>query len=81
MCQISIFLVGDFKVDLSTGDFTLQNSLDHERIAYYKVIVTARDHGKPVMSSNATIRINVLDINDNRPTFLPVNLTTISEVR
>ena len=72
-------ILDDFKIDANTGDIKLQKPLDRERTGYYETTVIAKDHGTPVMSSNATIRITILDINDNAPKFAPVNVSTISE--
>ena len=76
----SPLITDDFKIDVDTGDIKLKKSLNRERIDYYELIVLAKDHGTPMMSSNATIRITVLDINDNAPIFAPVNVSTVSEV-
>lgn len=78
---VSFFLIwDDFEINPISGDLNVKQSLDREKIAYYEVIVNARDHGIPVMSSNATIRIQVLDVNDNTPVFAPMNTSIISEV-
>lgn len=77
--MFSIFQ-GDFEIVPSNGDLTTKKPLDHERIGYYELTVIAKDHGKPMMSSSAIIRIHVLDINDNAPIFAPFNSSVVSEV-
>ncbi|XP_078674768.1 protocadherin Fat 4-like [Branchiostoma floridae x Branchiostoma belcheri] len=63
-----------FRIDPVTAEIWAQNSslLDRENVAVYDLIVTARDN--PVDSSlhresNATVTINIVDMNDNRPIF------------
>ena len=73
-------IIDDFEIDAISGDLKVMKSLDRERIDYYEMIVNAKDHGTPVMSSNTTIRIQILDVNDNAPIFAPLNLTIIPEV-
>ena len=82
-CQywICFFLVGEFKIDSSTGDLKLMKSLDHERAGHYSLVVNAKDHGIPMLSTNATVRVSVLDVNDMAPVFMPLNVTSVSEVR
>ncbi|XP_065814560.1 protocadherin alpha-8 isoform X32 [Labrus bergylta] len=47
----------------------LQRQLDREQKTTHSLILTAIDGGTPSKSSNLNLTINVLDINDNRPTF------------
>lgn len=42
-------------------------SFDHEYTRTFDFKVLARDQGNPSLSSNATVRIVVLDVNDNTP--------------
>ncbi|XP_053612955.1 protein dachsous isoform X2 [Plodia interpunctella] len=53
--------------------------LDREIRETYKLTVIATDEGDPQMTGTATLRINVVDVNDNQPTFPPPNLITVSE--
>ncbi|XP_070693462.1 protocadherin alpha-8-like [Pempheris klunzingeri] len=48
----------------------LQRHLDREQKANHSLILTAIDGGTPAKSANLNITIKVLDINDNRPTFM-----------
>ncbi|XP_065063594.1 protocadherin Fat 4-like isoform X2 [Rhopilema esculentum] len=70
---------GEFKIDSSTGDLKLMKSLDHERAGHYSLVVNAKDHGIPMLSTNSTVRVSVLDVNDMAPVFMPLNVTSISE--
>ncbi|XP_074649083.1 cadherin-23-like [Tubulanus polymorphus] len=53
----------------SNGDLFLNKPLDYENIRYYELNVTARDKGEEPLSSVTTVRITVLDINDESPRF------------
>jgi len=44
-------------------------SLDREREAEYNVTVVCRDNGYPPLSTNVTLSVNILDVNDNPPVF------------
>ncbi|KAK3100633.1 hypothetical protein FSP39_022831 [Pinctada imbricata] len=45
-------------------------NLDRERKDFYELKILARDGGNPVRTGTLTIRVNVLDENDNTPQFL-----------
>lgn len=62
-----------FHVSKETGQIYLAHSLDHELRSSYVLNVTASDDGKPRLSSWITVVINVLDVNDNIPTFERAN--------
>lgn len=53
--------------------------LDREIRETYKLTVIATDEGNPQMTNTATLRINVVDVNDNQPTFPPPNVISVSE--
>lgn len=53
--------------------------LDREIRDMYKLTVIATDEGDPQMTGTATLRINVVDVNDNQPTFPPPNVISVSE--
>lgn len=55
--------------------------LDAEIRDTYKITVIATDQGTPQMTGTSTIRINVLDINDNQPSFPPNGPIKISECK
>lgn len=53
--------------------------LDREIRETYKLTVIATDEGVPQMTGTATLRINVVDVNDNQPTFPSPNVISILE--
>ena len=70
-----------FKVDAGSGALLVDGRLDREAAAAFKLVVTAEDLGRPPLSANATVFVDVLDENDNYPVFddpLP-STTTLSE--
>ena len=58
-----------FEISTSTGEIVLTGGLDRERTAEYMLLIEAKDHGEPPLSSTATVRITVKDVNDNSPNF------------
>ncbi|XP_077956811.1 protocadherin-19 isoform X3 [Gasterosteus aculeatus] len=50
-----------------SGKIYSMRSFDHEYTRTFDFKVLARDNGNPSLSSNATVRIVVLDVNDNTP--------------
>ncbi|KAM9319167.1 protocadherin-16-like [Pholidichthys leucotaenia] len=60
---------GDFHLDGQSGVLSTSRSLDRERRAGYTLTVLAQDHGRPSLSSTATVEVIVLDINDHSPQF------------
>ncbi|XP_071264909.1 protocadherin alpha-3-like [Salvelinus alpinus] len=64
-----------FSLDIHKGgervsaELVLQNALDREKQPVIQLTLTAVDGGNPSKSDTSEIKINVLDINDNRPIF------------
>lgn len=67
---------GNFVIDKHTGVIELVSSLDYETSSKITLIVTATDgdSGSP-LSAQATVTINVVDVNDNYPECLSTLLT------
>ncbi|KAJ7383770.1 Protocadherin Fat 4 [Desmophyllum pertusum] len=63
-----------FAIDKTTGTITTAKKLDRETIPQYLLTVTATDQGLPPLSGNATVIVNLDDVNDNAPRLL-VNCT------
>ncbi len=58
-----------FKIEQSTGLVSLAKPLDRETKSLYNLTVRAMDHGTPRLSSQASLIVTVLDVNDNPPEF------------
>lgn len=53
--------------------------LDREiRDTYYLTII-ATDDGSPQLTGTCTLRISIIDVNDNQPVFPPHSVVSISE--
>ncbi|XP_064314906.1 protocadherin gamma-B5-like [Phalacrocorax carbo] len=57
-------------VEAETGALFAQRSFDYEQCREFAVAVRAQDGGSPARSSTATVRVFVLDRNDNAPRVL-----------
>ncbi|XP_067455309.1 protocadherin alpha-2-like isoform X9 [Thunnus thynnus] len=65
-----------FSLDVQSGgehgvsaELVLQKALDREKQSVITLLLTAVDGGKPARSGSLQIRVNVIDVNDNVPTF------------
>ena len=65
----------DFEIDSNTGVVTTVRNFDREAVPQYTLIVSAIDSSS--LSSNVTVIVNILDINDNSPVF-PVKMYEVS---
>ncbi|XP_056372734.1 protocadherin gamma-B1-like isoform X3 [Hyla sarda] len=57
-------------INIETGDLYAQRSFDYEKHKEMVIQVTAKDNGSPSLSSNATLIIRIVDLNDNAPKIL-----------
>ncbi|XP_026212878.1 protocadherin alpha-2-like isoform X5 [Anabas testudineus] len=65
-----------FSLDVQSGgedgvsaELVLQKALDREKQPVITLILTAVDGGKPARSGSMHLTVNVIDVNDNTPTF------------
>lgn len=69
-----------FTLNSFTGEITAQKSLDREKQDRYKLKISVSDHGNPQLTSSADVTINIIDVDDNCPKFVPAEYNvTISE--
>uniref|UniRef100_A0A8C5LC81 Dachsous cadherin related 2 n=1 Tax=Jaculus jaculus TaxID=51337 RepID=A0A8C5LC81_JACJA len=68
-----------FQVDALCGVITTNAILDRESTGSYSLIVQATDKGMPKLSDTTLIKVQVADINDNAPIFLPSEAVEIAE--
>ncbi|XP_076362796.1 protein dachsous-like isoform X2 [Tachypleus tridentatus] len=59
----------DFRIDVDRGDLCINRALDFEMHSFYDIPVLATDRGG--LSTTAMIKVQVVDVNDNRPVFYP----------
>ncbi|XP_041440851.1 protocadherin gamma subfamily A, 3 L homeolog isoform X38 [Xenopus laevis] len=57
-------------INENNGNVYAQRSFDYEHIQHLEIPVFVEDRGSPILRTNATIHIFVLDQNDNHPTIL-----------
>ncbi|XP_028992503.1 protocadherin-8 isoform X2 [Betta splendens] len=68
-------------VDSDSGSLYTLRSFDYEALQHIELVIQAEDRGAPPLSSTATIRVNVVDQNDNSPYFtFPALLNDSAEV-
>ncbi|NXR07959.1 PCD12 protein, partial [Semnornis frantzii] len=60
--------LGLVSIDPTTGDVFALQAFDYEQVRNLEFLVTAEDGGHPKLASNVSIRLAVLDRNDNAPT-------------
>ncbi|KAM4709348.1 protocadherin-23 [Discoglossus pictus] len=60
---------GYFAINNTSGELWATRNLDREDVSNFTIIVECHDLGSPRKSSTAKVLINVLDQNDNPPTF------------
>src|SRR5699024_6280496 len=66
------------EIDPQTGYMWTTSEYDREMLAYFEVVVQATDQpiDEDKFTSQVTVRIDILDINDNEPIFeVPSNVT------
>ncbi|XP_063046151.1 protocadherin gamma-C5-like isoform X2 [Engraulis encrasicolus] len=64
-----------FTVDSKTGELLVKGDVDFEAAETYDVIVQARDSGNPALEGSCSVKIEILDVNDNMP---EVTLTSLN---
>ncbi|KAJ6655446.1 hypothetical protein lerEdw1_005146 [Lerista edwardsae] len=57
-------------INSETGTIYAQRSFDYEQFREFQLQVKAQDGGSPPLSSNVTVRVFILDRNDNSPRIL-----------
>ncbi|CAH8510511.1 unnamed protein product [Heterobilharzia americana] len=63
-------LNGKISIDSKTGQLFAWGPFDREQISIYEFIVIATDSGQPIkFSTNCSVIVKILDINDNPPLF------------
>ncbi|XP_072515575.1 protocadherin gamma-A2-like isoform X42 [Salminus brasiliensis] len=67
-----------FMINRDNGEITLSGQIDYEKTNHYQLDIKARDQGG--LSDSCKVIIDVLDINDNKPTITVLSMSnSISE--
>ncbi|KAK1800270.1 hypothetical protein P4O66_000306 [Electrophorus voltai] len=71
LTTVSAFDADEGSNGLVTNIFSVRSEqeLDREREAEYNITVTCSDEGVPSLSSSASLRLQISDVNDNAPVF------------
>uniref|UniRef100_A0A8C8RRS3 Cadherin-like protein 26 n=1 Tax=Pelusios castaneus TaxID=367368 RepID=A0A8C8RRS3_9SAUR len=62
-----------FNIDPTRGLIVFSGCLDHKTASSFKLLIQAKDHGTPQMSSTATVSIVIEDKNNHLPVFIKKN--------
>ncbi|KAJ7421755.1 hypothetical protein WISP_41297 [Willisornis vidua] len=65
----------DFSLDPISGVLSTTRALDREQVASYSLTVVVQDHGSPPRSATMSVSVQVLDLNDNAPSFAQATYT------
>lgn len=65
----------DFSLDPVSGVLSTSHALDREQIASYSLTIVVQDHGSPPRSATMSVTVQVLDLNDNAPSFAQASYT------
>ncbi|XP_058887587.1 protocadherin-23 isoform X1 [Acipenser ruthenus] len=68
-----------FLIDTARGIVATNAILDREIFSSYKLILLATDKGSPQLTATTTMRIQVVDVNDNAPAIPPMEPAEIAE--
>ena len=68
--KVDIVFLGVFAINETTGVMIVAKKLDRESVHAHSLIVSAKDHGTPSLSNNATVKIDVSDTNDENPVLI-----------
>lgn len=64
----------------SVAEIIIDGNLDYEMVKTYDFIIVARDHGQTEMSTETTVHVDVVDVNDNDPVLVQINyVSNVSE--
>jgi len=59
-----------FNISSSSGEVRLNNSLNVEEESLFSLLLTVSDSGSPVKTTNISLTVNILPVNEHAPTFV-----------
>ncbi|XP_036379466.1 protocadherin gamma-C5-like isoform X2 [Megalops cyprinoides] len=65
-----------FDVNTETGDITVKGQLDYEQMSLYKFTILAKDKGNPEMEGHCSVKVEIIDVNDNVPEIIMTSLSS-----
>ncbi|XP_067423043.1 protocadherin gamma-C4-like isoform X9 [Emydura macquarii macquarii] len=65
-----------FSLDPRTGEIRTKALLDYEDSSAYELAVRARDKGSPAMEGHCSLRVELVDVNDNSPDIVLTSLSS-----
>uniref|UniRef100_F6Q2B1 Cadherin domain-containing protein n=1 Tax=Ornithorhynchus anatinus TaxID=9258 RepID=F6Q2B1_ORNAN len=68
-----------FQIDSTSGVITTDAILDHNLATSNRLVIQATDKGLPSLSGTSVVVIQVVDINNNAPVFLPSDPVEVAE--
>uniref|UniRef100_H2ZZL6 Protocadherin-16 n=1 Tax=Latimeria chalumnae TaxID=7897 RepID=H2ZZL6_LATCH len=68
-----------FLIDSVRGILATNAILDREIVSSYRLVLQAADRGDPRLSATCTVKVQVVDVNDNAPTIPPLPAVEIAE--
>uniref|UniRef100_A0A5K4EF05 Putative cadherin n=1 Tax=Schistosoma mansoni TaxID=6183 RepID=A0A5K4EF05_SCHMA len=63
------YIMNLITVNATTGTLSTMGNLDREKLTKFSVTLICADHGEPKRMTKVKINVNVLDYNDNSPTY------------
>ena len=68
-----------FSLESVTGQITTVKPLDFNTLALYSLTIRVTDNGSPSLSSRSTLTVNITDVNNNAPVFMPPYEASVQE--
>ena len=68
-----------FSLESVTGQITTVKPLDFKTLALYTLRIQVTDNGSPSLFSRSTLSVNIIDVNNNAPVFMPPYEASVQE--
>ncbi|CAH8582750.1 unnamed protein product [Schistosoma bovis] len=67
--ETPMYIMNLISINATTGTLSTMGNLDREKLTTFNVTLICSDHGEPKRMTKVKIHVNVLDYNDNSPTY------------